>query len=312
MAESEEFKLTSKRIDAGHALGALVPLGRFEWEQIILRCKFAQTGVKYVGLAAATWATTQTGADVRPGITRLSAVTGLTDRPVRRYLKELERFGLLYMVSSGSNFGRAGKGMASVYQLTAPEDFALTYELERNMRTWKPEDSWDMELILGQVEESLDDRADEEKHRSPVTDDQQVSPVTSDRSYANNTGHTELSPVISDTSPVISSTITGHQRPPTSALPLQESPLQKIHLQKQPSSVSQLKREPTQKNADAKNLPQKFDDEDHQAQYVEARDRLAWLPDNGASLMAEAETENPTATVMQRVILAAQKLGQQP
>lgn len=261
MAEREIFKLTSKRIDAGHPLGALVPLGRFEWEQIILRCKFAQTGVKHVGLTAATWATTTTGANVRPGIALLSATTGLSDRPVRRYLKELERFGLLHLVNSGSNFGRAGKGMASMYQLTAPEAFALSYEAERGAETWRLNDQWDMRSVLEQMNQAAADDGSRPDHRSTATDDNYESPVTSDRSYAKNTGHLELSPVISDISPVISSTITGHQRPPNSVITPQESSFQEINPHKQPSSFSQLTRESTQKTAAAKNSPKNIDDE---------------------------------------------------
>lgn len=240
MAKREDFKLTGERIDAEHPLGNLVPLGRFEWEQILLRCRFPQTSVKYVGLAVATWATTTTGANVRPGLARLSAVTGLSDRPLRRYLKELERFGLLHMVASGSNFGRAGKGMASVYQLTAPEDLALTFEAEYRMGDWAPEQQWDMESVIGHHGQPTVESSHEEEHWSPTTDDIQGSPVPHDRSYAKNTGRLELSPVVCDISPVVSSSITGRPRPPISVLPLQESSPQLTNPQPAASSVSQL------------------------------------------------------------------------
>ncbi|GAB3621139.1 hypothetical protein GCM10027417_24000 [Glutamicibacter endophyticus] len=240
MAKREDFKLTSERIDAEHPLGNLVPLGRFEWEKILLRCRFPQTSVKYVGLTVATWATTTTGANVRPGLANLSAVTGLSDRPLRRYLKELERFGLLHMVSSGSNFGRAGKGKASVYQLTAPEDIALTFEAEYSMGNWAPEQQWDMESVIGQHAQPTIETYQAEEHRSPTTDDNQGSPVAHDRSYAKNTGRLELSPVVCDISPVVSSTNTGRPRPPKSVLPLQESSPQLTNPQAASSSVSQL------------------------------------------------------------------------
>jgi len=461
MAKREDYKLPSERIDAEHPLGDLVPLGRFEWEQILLRCNFPQTSVKYVGLAVATWATTTTGSDVRPGLARLSSVTGLSDRPLRRYLKELERFGMLYKVASGSNFGRAGKGMASVYQLTAPESLALTFESESRMSVWAPDQQWDMESVLEQHSESSPTK----EHRSPTTDDNQGSPVTHDRSYSKNTGRLELSPVVCDISPVVSSTITGRPRPPTSVLPPQESSpqltnpqaassvsqLTNAHANEKPATVvaeiveddgftefwkhyprkvgkrkaetkykAALKRASAQTINDAAkklsedpNLPEQrfikypttwlegdcwedpayereltssekrmkqgfevmqragqrndwtgFHDnspwnqseeqaiwgdmarykkpasvwdtppkqispepiedlgeqptpaprseptEEQQANYETARDALAWLPDAGVNLMAQIEAEHPEASIRQRVILAAQKLGQ--
>lgn len=100
----------------------LEPMGRFEWERIFRRVQVAPASVKLLGYTLATYSDTKTGGQIRPGIKRLALTTGASDRQVIRGLKRLEELGLIECVVKGSRFGRAGKGMASVYRLTMPAD----------------------------------------------------------------------------------------------------------------------------------------------------------------------------------------------
>lgn len=229
-----------------HALGPLRRMGRFEWEKVLLRSRFKRSSVKIVGLAAATYATTGTGADVRPGITRLIAVTGLGDSMVRRNLKALESAGFMFMVASGSNYGRGGKGAASDYQLTAPEPMAEQYEAERNEGTWDETDQWDMGVILDHQSPSTGDLpVDNPEHQSPSTGDNHDhrSPNTDDQEK--NTGTFGVSPVLSPVSPVLGAQNTGTPVPPTSPLPLHEIPLQQTSHQSVDRHLSNAREETT-------------------------------------------------------------------
>lgn len=98
------------------------PVGRFEWERVFRRVIVSTPSVKLVGLALATYASTKTGADVRPGVDRLVNVTGTSRRVVMRALSELKELGLLDQLTRGGNLGRASHGMASIYRLTLPTD----------------------------------------------------------------------------------------------------------------------------------------------------------------------------------------------
>lgn len=187
-----------------HALGPLRRVGRFEWEKVIMRSTFQPSSIKLVALSAATYADTVTGANVRPGIARLIAVTGLGDSMVRRNLKALEGAGFMFMVASGSNYGRGGKGAASEYQLTTPEILAEQYEAERNAETWDETDQWDMKMIAD--------------HRYPSTGD-------SAKFTQKNTGTFGVSPVLHAGTPVLGAQNTGTPVPPTSPIPLHELPL---------------------------------------------------------------------------------------
>lgn len=81
--------------------------------------------VKHVGLWAATWATYETGADVRPGVDLLADVSGYTTRAVGIALDVVCRLGFMWQYIDGSQAGRPGRGrqpLKSEYRLTTPDD----------------------------------------------------------------------------------------------------------------------------------------------------------------------------------------------
>ena len=81
--------------------------------------------VKHVGLWAATWATWETGADVRPGVDILAEVSGYSTRAVGIALDVVCRLGFMWQYVEGSQGGRPGRGrkpVKSEYRLTVPDD----------------------------------------------------------------------------------------------------------------------------------------------------------------------------------------------
>jgi hypothetical protein len=81
--------------------------------------------VKHVGLWAATWATWETGADVRPGVDILAEVSGYSTRAVGIALDAVCRLGFMWQYVDGSQSGRPGRGrkpVKSEYRLTVPDD----------------------------------------------------------------------------------------------------------------------------------------------------------------------------------------------
>ena len=81
--------------------------------------------VKHVGLWAATFATWETGADVRPGVDVLAEVSGYTTRAVGVALDAVCRLGFMWQYVNGSAGGRPGQGrrpVKSEYRLTVPDD----------------------------------------------------------------------------------------------------------------------------------------------------------------------------------------------
>ncbi|MEC3977878.1 hypothetical protein [Amycolatopsis sp. H20-H5] len=95
------------------------PVGRFEWERIVRRVPMPQR-VKLLALTLSSYADAD-GTRVRPGFDILAAVTGQSDRTVRRSMSALrDDFGLVDQVSRGG--GRAGRGKAAEYRLTVPTD----------------------------------------------------------------------------------------------------------------------------------------------------------------------------------------------
>lgn len=81
--------------------------------------------VKHVGLWAATWATYETGADVRPGVDLLADVAGYSTRAVGIALDVVCRLGFMWQYVEGSAGGRPGRGrqpLKSEYRLTTPDD----------------------------------------------------------------------------------------------------------------------------------------------------------------------------------------------
>jgi hypothetical protein len=97
----------------------LVSVGRYEWERVVRRVVMTKP-IKLLALILSTYADPD-GSRIRPGNDVLAAVTGDSEKNVRRILKVLrEDFGLVQQVSRGG--GRGGKGRAAQYQLTIPTD----------------------------------------------------------------------------------------------------------------------------------------------------------------------------------------------
>lgn len=88
---------------------------RFDWERVVRASQMEPT-TKLVALLLGTYAS-KDGSNVRPGLKRLSAHTGLSTRSMNRALVSLRSLGFLDRVSRGSNIGEV---RADVYQLVIP------------------------------------------------------------------------------------------------------------------------------------------------------------------------------------------------
>lgn len=98
--------------------GPVSDCGRYDWERLVRRID-VNPSVKLVALTVATYAD-RSGGNIFPGVQRLAAVTGLTDKTVRAGLKRLRELGLLDRTREGSRRGR--QGLADEYQLAYPAD----------------------------------------------------------------------------------------------------------------------------------------------------------------------------------------------
>lgn len=81
--------------------------------------------VKNVGMWAATWATYETGADIRPGVDILASVAGYSTRAIGLALDVVCRLGFMWRYVDGSQSGRPAPGKPSLkseYRLTVPDD----------------------------------------------------------------------------------------------------------------------------------------------------------------------------------------------
>ncbi|MBT1001180.1 helix-turn-helix domain-containing protein [Paenarthrobacter sp. DKR-5] len=186
-----------------HPWGNLLEAGRFEWEKVVRQCRFPKQNTKLVALTIATYADTKTGQNIYPGQKRLAAHTGISDRAVRDHLKDLERFGLLYLQVKGSSFGRGGKGMASRYQLSVPQALFDWFHQEAQNDL----DVWDLDGLDYDV----------------ATGEQRKSPSGDKRAEMTQTPEVHTgTPEVRSTSPEVLDTNTGSQLPPTSSLPLHE------------------------------------------------------------------------------------------
>lgn len=145
------------------------PYGRFEWERVIRRI-IMPPRVKLLALVLASYADPD-GSRVRPGVDVLAAVTGASERTVRRQMRTLvDDYGLLRQVVRGG--GRHGRGRANVYQLAVPTDL-----LDR------------VELLP----------PDTELRKTPAT---QVTGQDTDTPATQVTGHSDVSPVDNTETPV--------------------------------------------------------------------------------------------------------------
>lgn len=101
------------------------PTPRYEWERLVRRIKMPASN-KLLALVLATYADPD-GSRVRPGNEVLAAVTGQSERTVKRNLASLRELGLLAIARRGG--GRAGVGKTTEYQLTIPMDLLERAEL---------------------------------------------------------------------------------------------------------------------------------------------------------------------------------------
>lgn len=100
-------------------------IGRFDWERIFERVPTGTAGIKpttkCVGWVLARYAEADTGARIWPGRKRLAAVVGKSLRTIDSALDELCDVGLIEVVRKGGR-GTGGKGYATEYRLTLPDD----------------------------------------------------------------------------------------------------------------------------------------------------------------------------------------------
>ncbi len=93
-------------------------VSRYEWERWIRRCCLPAS-TKLVALVMATYAA-RDGSRIFPGVARLAATTGLSERTVRTALGNLREVGLIERVYPG---GRRGQmAFADVHRLAIPAD----------------------------------------------------------------------------------------------------------------------------------------------------------------------------------------------
>ena len=93
-------------------------VSRYEWERWVRRCVLPSSS-KLVAFVMATYAA-RDGSRIFPGVTRLAATTGLSERTVRTALGNLRDVGLIERVYPG---GRRGvMAFADVHRLAIPAD----------------------------------------------------------------------------------------------------------------------------------------------------------------------------------------------
>lgn len=97
----------------------IVFVGRYEWERVLRRCVLHPQPVKTVGAFLAQYANAD-GTHVRPGVDRLAAVSGLSERSVRNGLTVLRELGLITRTRVGSSLGR--QALTDEYRLSYPAD----------------------------------------------------------------------------------------------------------------------------------------------------------------------------------------------
>lgn len=96
------------------------PTDRFEWERLVRRVRLGSS-TKLVAAVLATYADPD-GSRIRPGVERLTNVTGLSERSIKYALKKLRDMGLIQQVRRGGRTGD-GRAYATIYRLTIPADY---------------------------------------------------------------------------------------------------------------------------------------------------------------------------------------------
>lgn len=99
-------------------------VSRYEWERWLRRC-ILPSSTKLVGFVMATYAA-RDGSRIFPGVARLAATTGLSERTVRTALGNLRDVGLIERVYPG---GRRGvMNFTDVHRLAIPADLLQRVE----------------------------------------------------------------------------------------------------------------------------------------------------------------------------------------
>lgn len=99
-------------------------VSRYDWERWVRRC-ILPSSTKLVAFVMATYAA-RDGSRIFPGVTRLAATTGLSERTVRTALGNLRDVGLIERVYPG---GRRGtQAFADVHRLAIPADLLTRVE----------------------------------------------------------------------------------------------------------------------------------------------------------------------------------------
>jgi DNA-binding transcriptional ArsR family regulator len=97
----------------------------YEWMRLIRRCQLTAP-TKLVALTLATYAN-QDGTRIFPGVARLTAVTGLSERSVRGAMKTLRDVGLIERTRVGSSMGR--RALTDEHALAFPVDLVKRIEM---------------------------------------------------------------------------------------------------------------------------------------------------------------------------------------
>lgn len=144
----------------------------YRWQQAIRDSELGSS-TKLVALVMSTYMSAQ-GTKAFPGQARLARDTGLSDRSVRRRLRELVEDGWLEVVRRGVGLGRGGAGRASEYR-------ARIAQPDTSGRKNAPQPAPDVRLqALGNgVQPDTSDRAT--GHQWPAQPDTSGHPPTHDQ-----------------------------------------------------------------------------------------------------------------------------------
>lgn len=100
-------------------------VSRYDWERWVRRC-ILPSSTKLVALVMATYAA-RDGSRIFPGVTRLAATTGLSERTVRTALGNLRDVGLIERVYPGGR--RGAQNFTDVHRLAIPADLTERVEM---------------------------------------------------------------------------------------------------------------------------------------------------------------------------------------
>lgn len=89
--------------------------GYFEWRDALANARGVSLSLRGAMSIMATYATTESGGDVRPSLARVAARTGLSRSALSRHVADAVALGWLERVQD-----RSADGKPSVYRLTVP------------------------------------------------------------------------------------------------------------------------------------------------------------------------------------------------